>query len=323
MERMVASRLNFFLIGAPKAGTTLLHARLSRHPEVYLSPLKEPNHYATDIRPSHFSRAFKANLPSDLNGYLADLPLKPRQVSFVQDSEQYGSLFAGAKDQHQIVGECSTSYLWSKSAANNVAESHPQAKVLAVLRHPVERLHSHWLMARKYGFTRLSLLEAVERDCAHPTPGWGCSELFVEAGLYAAGLRRWLDAFPSDQVRVLLSEELDDAETWLGLSDWMGIKGPIPEVGLHAGNPAGRARWQWLNAGLTNTGMKSSVGRLLPSRWKSRLSKAWYTEGGLEGLTAADRAVLMKHFESDILETQTLLGRNLSHWFAPSPHRHF
>ena len=52
---MVASRLNFFLIGAPKAGTTLIHARLSRHPEVFLSPLKEPNHYATDIDPTRFS----------------------------------------------------------------------------------------------------------------------------------------------------------------------------------------------------------------------------------------------------------------------------
>ena len=320
---MVASRLNFFLIGAPKAGTTLLHARLSRHPEVYLSPLKEPNHYATDIQPAQFSKAFMANLPADLDGYLTDLPLKPRQVSFVQDGAQYSALFDGANDQHRIVGECSTSYLWSKLAAKNVAQRHPQAKVLAVLRHPVERLHSHWLMARKYGFTRLPLLEAVERDCTHPNPGWGSSELFVEAGLYAAGLKRWLAAFPSDQVRILLSEELSDADTWRNLATWMGVEGPIPEVGTEAGNPAGRARWTRLNSWLTNSGLKPRLSRVVPAAYKSRLSRAWYTREGVDALTEVDRAVLMKHFEADILATQKLLGRDLGHWFAASDHGHF
>ena len=67
---MVETKLNFFLIGAPKGGTTHVHARLSRHPRVYLSPLKEPNHFATDIDPTRFSPAFRSNVPADLKGYL-------------------------------------------------------------------------------------------------------------------------------------------------------------------------------------------------------------------------------------------------------------
>lgn len=198
--------MNFFLIGAPKAGTTLIHARLSRHPEVFLSPLKEPNHFATDIDPTRFSAAFRANVPGDLEGYLADRPLKPRQIGFVQDPEHYSALFEGAEKAQRVVGECSTSYLWSTEAAANVAATHPDARILVVLRNPVERLHSHWLMARKYGFTRLPLLEAVEQDRAHPDPGWGRSELFVQAGLYADALGRWQQAFPAGKVKVLLNE---------------------------------------------------------------------------------------------------------------------
>ena len=101
---MVETKLNFFLIGAPKSGTTLLHARLARHPQVYLSPLKEPNHFATDIDPDRFSPAFRANTPANLAGYLADRPLKPRQIGFVQDPEDYAKLFEEAGPNHQVIG---------------------------------------------------------------------------------------------------------------------------------------------------------------------------------------------------------------------------
>ena len=314
---MVASRLNFFLIGAPKAGTTLIHARLSRHPEVFLSPLKEPNHYATDIDPARFSASFRANVPGDLDGYLTDRPLKPRQIGFVQDPEHYSALFEGAEEAHCVVGECSTSYLWSTEAAANVAAAHPDARILVVLRHPVERLHSHWLMARKYGFTRLPLIEAVEQDRAHPDPGWGRSELFVEAGLYADALDRWLQAFPDGQVKVLLNEELDDPATWSNLADWLGLDGGIPDVDGTEGNRAGRARWEGLNAWLTRTGLKSSLGALLPASMKRRVSGAWYTEEGLDALSDGDRRRLMPHFQEDILTTASRIGRNLDHWLAP------
>ena len=314
---MVASRLNFFLIGAPKAGTTLIHARLSRHPEVFLSPLKEPNHYATDIDPARFSASFRANVPGDLDGYLADRPLKPRQIGFVQDPEHYSALFEGAEEAHCVVGECSTSYLWSTEAAANVAAAHPDARILVVLRHPVERLHSHWLMARKYGFTRLPLIEAVKQDRVHPDPGWGRSELFVEAGLYADALDRWLQAFPDGQVKVLLNEELDDPATWSNLADWLGLDGAIPDVDGTEGNRAGRARWEGLNAWLTRTGLKSVLGALLPAGMKRRVSGAWYTEEGLDTLSDGDRRRLMPHFQEDIRTTASRIGRNLDHWLAP------
>ena len=311
---MVASRVNFFLIGAPKAGTTLIHARLSRHPEVFLRPLKAPNHFATAIDPTRFSAAFRANVPGDLEGYLADRPLKPRQIGFVQDPEHYSALFEGAEKAQRVVGECSTSYLWSTEAAVNVAATHPDARILVVLRNPVERLHSHWLMARKYGFTRLPLLEAVEQDRAHPDPGWGRSELFVQAGLYADALSRWQQAFPAGKVKVLLNEELDNPDTWSDLADWLGLDGAIPDVDRTEGNLAGRARWEGLNAWLTRTGLKSSLGALLPAGMKRKVSGAWYTGDDLPSLNEEDRAALTPLFQADIRATEALLDRSLSHW---------
>ena len=313
---MVDQKLNFFLIGAPKAGTTHVHARLSRHPNVYLSPLKEPNHFATDIDPTQFSPTFRSNVPADLKGYLAERPLQPRQIGFVHDAAQYRRLFEDATAEHTVVGECSTSYLWSSEAAERIAGAHPQARILAVLRNPVERLHSHWLMARKYGFTTAGLLAAVKQDQAHPDPSWGRSELFVEAGLYAEGLRRWMDRFPVGQVKVLLNEDLNRPETWLELADWLGLEDAIPTVAEKEGNPRGLARWEGVNAWLTSTGLKAQIGRWMPGSIKNSVRDTWYTREGLEGLSDEDRLALLPHFEADIRATGTLIGRDLGHWLV-------
>ena len=313
---MVDAKLNFFLIGAPKAGTTHVHARLSRHPRVYLSPLKEPNHYATDIDPTRFSPTFRSNVPVDLKGYLAERPLQPRQIGFVHDAVQYRCLFEDAAAEHTVVGECSTSYLWSTEAAGRVAAAHPEARILAVLRNPVERLHSHWLMARKYGFTTAGLLDAVQQDQNHPDPSWGRSELFVEAGLYAEGLRRWMGHFPANQVNVLLNEDLNRPETWTDLAEWLGLEDAIPSVEVKDGNPSGLARWEGVNAWLTSTGLKAQLGRWMPRSIKNSVRDSWYTREGLQGLSEDDRAALLPHFEADILETGALIGRDLGHWLA-------
>ena len=72
MSQGTLKRVNFFVIGAAKCGTTTLHARLNRHPQVFLSPLKEPNYHSrADLDPSRFSKAFKANTKLDHADYLS------------------------------------------------------------------------------------------------------------------------------------------------------------------------------------------------------------------------------------------------------------
>lgn len=310
----MVEKLNFFLIGAPKAGTTLIHQRLSAHEQVFLSPLKEPNHFATDIDTARFSPAFKANTDLDTTAYLARKPLTSRQVGFVQRPGEYAALFEGANQAHRVVGECSTSYLWSTAAADAVASAHPQAQILVALRNPVERLYSHWLMARMYGFTDLDLMEAVEKDRAHPDPGWGRSELFVEAGLYTEGLQRWFKAFPREKIKVLLNRELSEPGTWKDLQQWLGLDGPIPEVKGNRANTAGRARMEGLNQWATRSGWKGGMGRWMPEPLKRGAKKLWYTSKRLPSLSDEDRKVLWTYFEADVVALESLLDVDLAHW---------
>ena len=192
-------RVNFFVIGAAKCGTTTLYARLNGHPEVFLSPLKEPNYHSrADLDPSRFSKAFKANTKLDLTDYLAAPdPLPEMQVGFVREEKDYARLFAGANDTHRIVGE---SHLLPLVAFRTCAQghAHPDAKIVVSLRDPIARIYSHYLMARKYGFVKGSVVEAVKADLAHPDPSWGRGKLFVELSLYDdAQIARWRAHFPT------------------------------------------------------------------------------------------------------------------------------
>jgi len=289
-------RVNFFVIGAAKCGTTTLYARLNAHPEVFLSPLKEPNHYSrADLDPARFSKAFKTNTKLDLTDYLAQAdPLPDMQVGFVQSEADYARLFWGATDAHRVVGECSTSYLWSPSAAEALHAAHPEARIVVALRDPVERIFSHYLMARKYGFVKGSVVEAVKADLAHPDPSWGRSELFVELSLFEAQIARWRALFPDSQLRILQPGALRRDETWHDLQAWLGLtpRDLIDGPGSGDANTAGLSRFEGLNRWLTSTGLKQALGRLVPSELKSSLLGWYYRSDTVPTLTDAERAEL-------------------------------
>ena len=296
MSQGTLKRVNFFVIGAAKCGTTTLHARLNRHPEVFLSPLKEPNYHSrADLDPNRFSKAFKANTKLDHADYLAlPDPLPERQVGFLRDVEEYARLFSGATDSHRVVGECSTSYLWSPSAPESLRRDHPDARIVVSLRDPVERIFSHYLMARKYGFVKGSVLEAVREDMNHPDPSWGRSELFLELSRYEAQLARWKAVFPPEQLMVLQSKDLRKEETWWTLQEWLGLT-PMDLLageGAQNVNTAGLSRFEGLNRILTQTGLKHVLGAALPSGLKQRLLGWYYSADAVPQMTAEERETL-------------------------------
>lgn len=114
---------NFFIIGAPKCGTTSLAAWLSEHPNVYI-PVKEPFFFSSDIR-----------------------------YRWIQDFETYRKLFEKAQPSHQVVGEASTFYLFSHVAIPTIEKTFPGARYIAMVRHPVD------LVVSLYGQFRRTFLE--------------------------------------------------------------------------------------------------------------------------------------------------------------------
>src|SRR5262245_21444242 len=115
---------NFFIAGAPRCGTSSLHAYLQAIPGIFMSRIKEPN---------YFSRA--------VIGEQAPM-VKP-----IRDERQYLRLFDGAGGA-QVIGEATPFYLEDPAAPALISQAVPHAKVIVSLRDPVERLYSHYLMMR-------------------------------------------------------------------------------------------------------------------------------------------------------------------------------
>jgi len=220
---------NFFIVGAQNSGTTSLYGYLKQHPDVFMPALKEP-HYFAQITPSREQRYLR---------------------TIIRDKAAYLRLFDKGRD-HKAIGEASPSYLWEPKAPYRIRNAVPHAKIIILLRDPVERAYSHYLMDVREGLQELPFCEALERDWNQSKKGWSISQLYVELGLYAEQVRRYLEVFGSQQVLILMFDELAnsalngksvvaDVLQFLGLSIT-----PLYQIDTSfAENGFAAARWPW------------------------------------------------------------------------------
>ena len=185
------SRLpNFFLAGAPKAGTTSIYHYLDQHPGVFMSAIKEPHYFAEEIREENMDPGTRRAIAAgnrELRDYLAGDMRAKRFGGIVPEWNDYVRLFANARRQTAL-GEASVCYLWSPTAPARIAEKLPQAKILLMLRNPVDRAYSQYLHGLSSGAIRWSFREHVNRNLRHESTQISVHYPFLEFGLYAEQL---------------------------------------------------------------------------------------------------------------------------------------
>jgi hypothetical protein len=176
---MSENRPNLFIVGAPKAGTTTLFASLGQVPGIFVpDKIKEPHYFGRIAVPDSDPRAMRSE-------------------------KQYLALFSAAGSAHRILLEASPSYLRDPDADRLIREFNPDAKVLAILRDPVARAYSSYLMYCRLGKTKDSFLQEVERALNEAVAVDVYNPVGLRMGLYADDLQRYQDTF-GDAFRVLL-----------------------------------------------------------------------------------------------------------------------
>lgn len=180
----------FIIIGAAKSGTTALYRWLAQHPQVWMSPIKQP-HYFADLQP-HFRG------PGD--------ELFNREI--VTDLQAYRDLFAPGADR-PARGEASPFYLYyAERAASRIRREIPECRLIVLLREPVARAYSGYLHLVRDGRESATFRQALEREGERLRAGW--EPLWAHRGLgqYARQLQVFLDLFPREQIGVWLYEEM-------------------------------------------------------------------------------------------------------------------
>jgi hypothetical protein len=201
---------NFFLVGAPKCGTTAMFNYLAAHPDVFMPHTKEPTFFARDLD----------------EGKRGDDRL------FIRDFNQYLELFSDWRGERRV-GEGSVWYLYSKVAAGQIKSFAPDARIIIMLRDPVEAMYSLHAHRLARGAEELKSFEEairVEEDRAHgrrlPKHAYVVKGLlYTEVMKYASQVERYFDTFDRDRVLVLIYEEFaaDPAQAYGQVCEFLEI----------------------------------------------------------------------------------------------------
>jgi hypothetical protein len=304
---------DFFIVGAAKSGTTSLYHYLGQHPEIYFSPIKEPNYFSDDIDVAKFSSIYKRNTFLDTEEYFSNKVLQNLSITFVRNITHYERLFESGSN-FKTRGESSTSYLYSNKAAKNIYDYNPRSKIIVVLRNPIERAFSHYKMALRSGHTKLSFKEAVEKDLRVKNKGWGISELFIDLGLYYDQLKRYYSIFPSDQIRVFLFSDLKNStdKVLKDCFEFLEVQNvKIEDKTIY--NPAKSPQNIWFNYYLTRIGLKNLLKKSVPESMINSIKK-YFLKPDKNTLSENDFKFLLSIYEEDIKKTAGLLKQDLSSW---------
>lgn len=297
-------KANFFIVGAPKCGTTAMSEYLRTHPQIFMSTPKEPSYFA-----------------SDLPG-----------LRYVDDLAEYERLFSRATADQCIIGEASPSYLFSAVAIENIAAYNPQARLLVMLRNPVEMLPSYHAQLCYSSFEDVTDLERAwdlqeQRRQGRLIPA-RCREArvlqYAAVASFPQQLERAWRHFPRSQTLVILYDDLvrDLPAVYGQVLDFLGVQDDgrreFPVVNrrkaarlavlnrlLHT-PPAWARRWM---ARLSGSPLHDRLVAVYASilRANTRPSES-------QGLDPAFRRRLVDFYAADIARLEQILGRQLDDW---------
>jgi hypothetical protein len=206
---------DFLVIGAQKAGTTALYAYLRWHPGIGGPSWKEASFFDR-----HYSRGeawYRGHFPNPVRMWRAER----------------------TNGRPLVTGEASPSYLLHPLAPERVRKLVPEARLIALLRDPVDRAYSQYQHEVSRGTEPLSFEDAldaeedrlrgeVERMTADPgyfSNAWW-NHTYLARGRYAEQLERWFAVFPREQLLIVSSTDLHDrpAETYGEILDFVGVE---------------------------------------------------------------------------------------------------
>ncbi|HEY2167054.1 MAG TPA: sulfotransferase [Jatrophihabitantaceae bacterium] len=302
---------DFLVIGAPKAGTTALHAALAEHPQLYAAPVKEPKYFLTpDRRP----RRSEHRGPGDAHS----------RREWIWRRDRYEALFRDAPPG-ALRFESTPFYLWSRPSHLRIAQTlGPEAKLVAIIRDPIDRAFSNWTHLRADGLEpEADFLTACRAESTRARAGWAPFWRYLELGRYGTQLAHLFQVVDPNQVRVLRYRQLIDEPqftldqlcSFLGVDT--GVLSALPEANV------GR----WAHEGTANRALRRAVragahlgSYLHPRLWRAaeRRLLATMQRGGHERprLQPEERAQLVQHFADDNATLGQLLGADYSDWLS-------
>lgn len=289
----------FLIIGVQKAGTTSIYNYLKQHPQVYMSPVKETN---------FLERDWENLAPEVVN------------KNGIDTFEKYSQLFAGVKEEIAI-GEASPNYLFHyESACERILRYLPDAQLIAILRNPVERAYSDYLM-----HIRDAIGAGKSRTLSEQIKSRANSSFTLRKGLYSEQLKYFFDTFGKDKVKVYLYDDFSKkpVDTIQNMYEFIGVNDKFCPDMSKKSQVAQVPKNQLVNTLLRKQNplrefVASGLKQIIPlqARQSLRSSLINMNSTGKSSLSLEERKELVEFYREDILKLQDLIQRDLSSWLS-------
>ena len=285
---------NFFIVGARKCGTTSLYFYLKEIPGVYMSSIKELFYFAPHA-------------------------VQTDAFDVIRDKKEYLRFFQKAKG-YTAIGEATPGYLWDPDAPKLIHQAVPHARIIMILRDPIERAYSNYLMFTKYGGIKSSFYDELMRDYKSQEKLYGASQLYIEFGMYYEQVKRYFDIFGREQVKVIIFEEFIQhiEQTVNEVLAFLGVNYTVSSVREQYNpysvprSPLSRlvfAFFRWLRA--RNIKFYKILALLPDSLVESAPEKILFKRAQKPKIEPEAVKFLQEIYRDDVRKLESLLGRSL------------
>lgn len=282
-------KVNFFIVGAPKCATTSVYRYLDSHPLVFMSKPKEINYFSSE------------DIKNQKLYY---------QEKVVTTQAAYDRIFTNVGAEH-ILGDASVSYFYYPNVPKRIFDYNKEAKILIILRDPVERAYSHYLMDKRLGY-----IDTLFENVFHNKDTYlNHFQQYFQLSMYSDPVERYISQFGERNVKILFDMDIrkDPESVYEELTEFLDIQ-PMAYSMNRQHNTYKEPRNPVFSALYSSGNVRRVMQKIIPRSISARLKGYVFKSSDKPILGETLKVELYRFFDDDITRLEKLINRDLSHW---------
>ena len=285
-------KVDFFIVGAPKAGTTSLYHYLNEHSEIEMSSQKEPD-------------------------FFSDQSLQKQKLYYdknrIDTLEKYNSLFE--REDVILRGDSSVSYLFYEDVPHKIITYNPDAKIIIMLRNPIDRAFSHYLMDYSLGLISESFETIIQKQSKHKNANLFYQQ-YIQVSEYSKQIKRYLEVFSKENIHFIDYEDFknDSSDVVNSVFLFLGVNDDFQPYLKKKYNTYTAPKNSLIRYVYSFVACRKMVANILSKNLTKTIRNLLFRSDKKPQLTELTRNFLIKHFESDVRELSELLNKDFTKW---------
>ena len=285
-------KVDFFIVGAPKAGTTSLYHYLNEHSEIEMSSQKEPD-------------------------FFSDQSLQQQKLYYdknrIDTLEKYNSLFE--REDVILRGDSSVSYLFYEDVPHKIITYNPDAKIIIMLRNPIDRAFSHYLMDYSLGLISESFETIIQKQSKHKNANLFYQQ-YIQVSEYSKQIKRYLEVFSKENIHFIDYEDFknDTSDVVNSVFLFLGVNDDFQPYLKKKYNTYTAPKNSLIRYVYSFVACRKMVANILSKNLTKTIRNLFFTSDKKPQLSELTRNFLKKHFESDVRELSELLNKDFTKW---------